>query len=85
MYDVCLLCIIPKRRAVKMGANLFNNYGEAVAMILFVIGCGNLMLQSNLIKKIIGLNIMDTAVYLLYFREGGSHRSRWDTERGSIY
>ena len=47
-----------------MGANLFNNYGEAVAMILFVIGFGNLMLQSNLIKKIIGLNIMDTAVYL---------------------
>ena len=49
-----------------MGANLFNNYGEAVAMILFVIGCGNLMLQSNLIKKIIGLNIMDTAVYLFW-------------------
>ena len=47
-----------------MGANLLNNYGEAVAMVLFVIGFGNLMLQSNLIKKIIGLNIMDTAVYL---------------------
>lgn len=48
----------------KVGANLLNNYGEAVAMVLFVIGFGNLMLQSNLIKKIIGLNIMDTAVYL---------------------
>ncbi len=47
-----------------MGANLFTNYGEAVAMILFGIGFGNLLLQSNLIKKIIGLNIMDTAVYL---------------------
>ena len=47
-----------------MGANLFNNYGEAVAMILFGIGFGNLLLQSNLIKKIIGLNIMDTAIYL---------------------
>jgi len=53
-----------------MGANLFNNYGEAVAMILFVIGCGNLMLQSNLIKKIIGLNIMDTAVYLFLAEKG---------------
>lgn len=53
-----------------MGANLFNNYGEAVAMILFVIGCGNLMLQSNLIKKIIGLNIMDTAVYLFLAQKG---------------
>lgn len=53
-----------------MGANLFTNYGEAVAMILFVIGFGNLMLQSNLIKKIIGLNIMDTAVYLFLAEKG---------------
>lgn len=53
-----------------MGANLLNNYGEAVAMILFVIGFGNLLLQSNLIKKIIGLNIMDTAVYLFLAEKG---------------
>lgn len=53
-----------------MGANLFSNYGEAVAMILFGIGFGNLLLQSNLIKKIIGLNIMDTAVYLFLVEKG---------------
>ena len=53
-----------------MGANLFNNYGEAVAMILFGIGFGNLLLQSNLIKKIIGLNIMDTAIYLVLAEKG---------------
>lgn len=53
-----------------MGANLFSNYGEAVAVILFVIGFGNLLLQSNLIKKIIGLNIMDTAVYLFLAEKG---------------
>lgn len=53
-----------------MGANLFSNYGEAVAMILFGIGFGNLLLQSNLIKKIIGLNIMDTAVYLFLAEKG---------------
>ena len=47
-----------------MGPNLLINYGEAVAMILFGIGFGNLLLQTNLIKKIIGLNIMDTAIYL---------------------
>ena len=54
----------------KVGANLLSNYGEAVAMVLFVIGFGNLMLQSNLIKKIIGLNIMDTAVYLFLAEKG---------------
>ena len=53
-----------------MGANLFANYGEAVAMILFGIGFGNLLLQSNLIKKIIGLNIMDTAIYLFLAEKG---------------
>ena len=53
-----------------MGANLLTNYGEAVAMILFAIGFSNLLLQKNLIKKIIGLNIMDTAVYLFLAEKG---------------
>ncbi len=53
-----------------MGSNLFTNYGEAVAMILFVIGFMNLLLQKNLIKKIIGLNIMDSAVYLFLAEKG---------------
>ena len=50
--------------------NLIRNYGEAVAMILFGIGFSNLLLQKNLIKKIIGLNIMDTAVYLFLAEKG---------------
>ena len=45
-----------------MGPNLFANYGEAVSAILFCIGFTNLLLQTNLIKKIIGLNIMDSAI-----------------------
>lgn len=53
-----------------MGANILTNYGEAVAIILFGIGFGNLLLQSNLIKKIIGLNIMDTAIYLFLAEKG---------------
>ncbi len=53
-----------------MGNNLFINYETVVAVILFGIGFTNLLLQKNLIKKIIGLNIMDTAVYLLLATEG---------------
>lgn len=53
-----------------MGANLWVNYGEAVAAILFGIGFTNLLLQKNLIKKIIGLNIMDTAIYLFLAEKG---------------
>ena len=51
-------------------ANLLNHYGEAAAMILFGIGFSNLLLQKNLIKKIIGLNIMDTAMYLFLALKG---------------
>ena len=53
-----------------MGANLYTNMGEAVAMLLFGIGFANLLFQKNLIKKIIGLNIMDTAIYLFLAEKG---------------
>ncbi|HBA47081.1 MAG TPA: cation:proton antiporter, partial [Lachnospiraceae bacterium] len=49
---------------------LLQNYEEAAAMILFGIGFSNLLLQKNLIKKIIGLNIMDTATYLFLALKG---------------
>jgi len=53
-----------------MGSNLFLNFGEAIAMLLFGIGFANLMFQKNLIKKIIGFNIMDTAIYLFLAEKG---------------
>ena len=63
-----MLCV--GEGAFSMGAKLLHHCGEAVAMILFGIGFGNLLLQSNLIKKIIGLNIMDTAIYLFLAEKG---------------
>lgn len=53
-----------------MGPNLLTNYVEAVALILFCIGFANLLLQPNLIKKIIGLNIMDSGMYLFLAEKG---------------
>ena len=41
-----------------------TNYEEIAAVLLFVIGMSNLVFQPNLLKKIIGLDIMDSAVYL---------------------
>ena len=46
------------------GENLLANYEEMVPMILFCIGFTTLLLHKNLIKKIIGMNIMDTGIYL---------------------
>ena len=48
-----------------MGANFFSNYVEISAVVLFCIGFSTLLFHQNLIKKIIGFNIMDTAIYLL--------------------
>ena len=53
-----------------MGGNLLANVGEAVAMLLFGIGFANLLFQKNLIKKIIGFDIMDTAIYLFLAEKG---------------
>lgn len=50
--------------------NLLNNYYEAVAVILFGIGFTTLLFHRNMIKKIIGFNIMDTAVYLFLAAKG---------------
>ena len=47
-----------------MGPNLSMNVEEVAAVILFGVGFTTLLLHKNMIKKIIGLNIMDTAVYL---------------------
>ena len=44
---------------------LWDHRIQTVAVLLFALGFGTLLLHKNLLKKIIGLNIMDTAGYLL--------------------
>ncbi len=47
-----------------------TNYEEITAVILFVLGLMHLMLSKNMIKKIIGLDVMDSAVYLFLAAKG---------------
>ena len=49
----------------EIASLLAQNHILAASVILFGIGFVNLLLQKNLIRKIIGLNIMDTAIFLL--------------------
>ncbi|MDW7668614.1 MAG: cation:proton antiporter subunit C [Bacillota bacterium] len=49
---------------------LLTNYFETGAIILFGVGFATLMLHRNLIKKIIGMNIMDTAIFLFFIAKG---------------
>ena len=50
--------------------NFFTNYYEVVAVILFGIGFTTLFLNRNLVKKIIGLGIADTGIYLFLAAKG---------------
>ena len=50
--------------------NLATNYYETAAVILFFIGFMTLLLHRNIIKKIIGMNIMDSAMYLFLASTG---------------
>ncbi len=58
-----------------MWSVLADNINYAAAMILFCIGLYTLIMRRNVIKKIIGLNIMETAVFFFlvcvgYLNEG---------------
>lgn len=49
---------------------LLSNYIQVGAVILFGIGFMILLLNNNLIKKIIGMNVMDTSIFLLFISIG---------------
>ena len=47
-----------------MFANLSQHFAEIAALILFGIGFTNLLLNRNMMKKIIGFSMLDSAIYL---------------------
>ena len=50
--------------------SMLVNYHEVVAVLLFGIGFATILLHPNLVKKVIGLNVMDTAVCLFLAAKG---------------
>lgn len=48
----------------------FTNYEEMAAMVLFGIGFTTLLLDRNMIKKVIGFSMMDAAIYLFLAAKG---------------
>ncbi len=49
---------------------LIVNYPYFVAAILFMIGALTVLTRSNLFKKLIGINIMESAIFLLFVAGG---------------
>ena len=54
----------------KMFTHLLENYEACVAVVLFVIGLCMLLFDRTLLKKVIGLDIMDTGTFLLLADRG---------------
>lgn len=49
---------------------IFHNLNYAVSALLFLIGLYTVAVKPNLIKKLIGLNIMETSVFLFIVSVG---------------
>ena len=49
---------------------LLENYYQTAAVILFCIGFSTMLLHKNLLKKIIGMDMMDAAVFLFLAAQG---------------
>jgi len=55
---------------------LLANYPYVFAAFLFSLGWLIILTQSNLIKKVIGINIMESGVFLLFLAEGNIKGAR---------
>lgn len=49
---------------------LIINYPYTISVILFVIGITTLLVKSNLFKKLIGLNIMESSIFIMFVSAG---------------
>ena len=54
----------------NLGVNFFAHYIDIAAIILFGVGFATLFLNRNLVKKIIGLDIASSSVYLFLAAKG---------------
>lgn len=49
---------------------LVVNYPYVISAVLFVIGAVTVLTRSNLFKKLIGINIMESAIFLMFIAAG---------------
>jgi len=53
-----------------MVEKLIHNYPYLIAALIFAVGCYTVLSHSNLMRKIIGINVMETAVFLFFVVAG---------------
>lgn len=55
---------------LEMLSAIADNYFFAISAILFIVGLHTMLTHSNLIKKVIALNIMETSIFLFFVAVG---------------
>ena len=55
---------------MEMIFRLGDNFYYLAAIILFIIGFHTMLTHANLIKKLLGMNIMETAIFLFFVAIG---------------
>lgn len=69
--------------------NVVTHYKYVIYIALMMIGLYAVMAKSNLVKKIIGLNILQTAVFLFYISigrvTGGTVPVVWEGKEDVVY
>ena len=70
-------------------STVLTHYKYVIYVALMMIGLYAVMSKSNLVKKIIGLNILQTAVFLFYISigrvEGGTAPVVWEGHEDAVY
>lgn len=59
-----------------MADKLIQNYPYLIAAMIFAVGCYTVLSHTNLMRKIIGINVMETAVFLFFVAAGNVRDGR---------
>lgn len=59
-----------------MAEKLLYNYPYLIAALIFIVGCYTVLSHSNLMRKVIGINVMETAVFLFFVAAGNVRGGR---------
>ncbi len=69
--------------------HLWSHWPYVIYILLMVIGLFAVLAKGNLVKKIIGLNLLQTAVFLFYISigkvDGGTVPVYWDERPDAVY
>ena len=55
---------------VKLGGDLASHYNQWITVFLMVSGLYIVIARGNMVKKLVGLSLFQTSVYLLYLSAG---------------